>query len=108
MITEENLISILFQIGFIEQEEYEIVFSSFEEKLQFRYGKKRFFKTENCIFDIDYITKKIDFTCIGLKLNKESYFKTLSLDDMVGVFKTLDKEYKHELRIIKIKTLLNK
>ncbi len=93
MITEDNLIDTLFQIGFCEMLEYEIVFSCFEEKLEYYKGIKRYFKNNGAMFEITYTTRKIYFSCDDWE-TKKYYSITLTLDDMKSVFIALNNEYK--------------
>ncbi len=106
MITENNLISILFQIGFYEMEDHEITFSSFEEKLAYRKGDKRYFKNCNSTFYIDYILRIISYQFVPKDKNKYTHGMNLKLDNMEDIFKVLNRDFNQELRILKIKKIL--
>lgn len=107
MINTKNFIEILYQIGFREMEEHEIVFSSFEEKINYRNSKKRFFQDKNTKGEIiiDYITREVNYTYNSWEDERKSYLKILSLDDMKAIFKILNNEYSKELRVLKIKNI---
>jgi hypothetical protein len=107
MITEENLIPILFQIGFRENEEYEIYFHGWEDKLAWKNGDKRYFECGDYSVEIDY--KKDIFNLMGKPADNYSIFFSSQASlktERKYIFNLLKREFKYEIRKILIKKII--
>jgi hypothetical protein len=107
MVTKDNIIDLLFQIGFREKEEFEITFNGWEDKLAWKHGDKRYFEYNEYTVEIDVV--KNNFDLMGEPADKSSlFFSTNYSLDTSGkdIFNLLKREFKHEMRKLLIKKII--
>ncbi len=107
MVTKDNIIEILLQIGFYEADEFEITFNGIEEKFAWKIGDMRVFIYNEYRVVINHKINEFELMCYPVD-NSSLFFLTIFSLDISGkeILRTLKKEFKHEMRKLIIKKII--